>query len=636
MKHIIVGTAGHIDHGKTALVKALTGIDADRLKEEKERGITIDIGFAHWQQETIRFGFVDVPGHERFIKNMLAGVHGIDLVMLVVAADESVMPQTREHFDICRLLQVKSGLVVITKIDLVDEEMIHLVAEDIRELVRGSFLQQAPIVPVSSRTGEGIEELKQTLRALADVIPEKTVDAVARLPIDRVFTLRGFGTVVTGTLIAGQFSPGQEVEILPRGRRATIRGIHVHGHFVTSARAGQRTALNLQGVAVDELQRGDVVVPLGRFRPTSMIDARVELLPTAPQPLTTRTRLRCHLGTAELLARVIVLDRETVGPGESALVQLRLESPTLALPGDRFIMRRYSPPVTIGGGCVIHPHAEKHRPFRPGVSHPVVDQLQALEASPPEDRLAVWITSCGKRGMSAAEIAALSDLPEARLDSTLATLVAQAKVIELPARPRHFLSPAAYEEIRGRLRHYLEDYHRTNPLDEGAPRSLVREKVLGDLPETVAQALLAVLLAEPEFLADRERVRLASHRVELSGAEADAEQRLIALFRAAGLQPPSLQEAARRLGISLPLAQRLHRLLIHRGTWVRVGDHTFDAHALHTLIEQVRARKAIAPTLDVGTFKQITGVSRKYAIPLLEYLDQQRVTRRVGADREIL
>ncbi|HXF05475.1 MAG TPA: selenocysteine-specific translation elongation factor [Blastocatellia bacterium] len=636
MKHIIVGTAGHIDHGKTALIKALTGIDTDRLKEEKERGITIDIGFAHLHHGGVRFGFVDVPGHERFVKNMLAGAHGIDLVMLVVAATESVMPQTREHFDICRLLRVKSGLVVITKIDLVDEEMIELVAEDIRELVAGSFLEQAPVVRVSSRTGEGIEELKETLVALAASVPEKTIEAVARLPIDRVFTLRGFGTVVTGTLIAGQFSPGQEVEILPRGRRATIRGIQVHGQSVERARAGERTALNLQGVAVEDLQRGDVVVPVGRFRPTSMIDARLELLPTAPQAITTRTRVRCHLGTAELLARVVMLDREAVRPGESALVQLRLESPTCAVAGDRFIVRRYSPPVTIGGGVVLHPQAEKHRPFRPGVVNPVVDQLQALETSTVEDRLVVWITHPGEHGMSLAQLAALTDFTESRLESTLAELVAQRRIVELPARPRHFLSCSAYEETRRLLQRYLEEYHRKNPLEEGAPRNLVREKVLGDLPESLSSALLSVLLREPEFRAERESVRLASHQVRLSGPEADAERRLVTLFREAGLQPPTLEEAAQALGIPPTLAQQLHRLLVQRGTWVRIGEHTFDAQVIQTLIEQIRARKALTPTLDVGTFKQITGVSRKYAIPLLEYLDQLRITCRVGNDRIIL
>lgn len=636
MKHIIVGTAGHIDHGKTALVKALTGIDADRLKEEKERGITIDIGFAHLHYGDVRFGFVDVPGHERFVKNMLAGVHGIDLVMLVVAADESVMPQTREHFDICRLLRVKSGLVVITKCDLADDDMIELVAEDIRELVAGSFLEQAPIVRVSARTGQGIEPLKQTLAALATSVPEKTSDAVARLPIDRVFTLRGFGTVVTGTLIAGQFSAGQEIEILPHGRRATIRGIQVHGQAVETARAGERTALNLQGVGVEDLQRGDVVVPAGRFRPTSMMDVRLELLPTAPQPITTRTRVRCHLGTAELLARVVVLDRDTVRPGESAWVQLRLESPTCALVGDRFIIRRYSPPVTIGGGVVLHPQPEKHRPFRPGASSSLVARLQELETSRPEDRLAVWITQAGKQGMSLAQVAALTDITESRLESLLTTLVAERRIVELPARPRHFLSRPAYEEITRLVQQYLQEYHRQNPLEEGAPRSLVREKVLGGLPESLAAALLSVLLTEPEFRAERESVRLASHQVRLSGPEADAERRLVTLFRSAGLQPPALDEAARTLGIPLTLAQRLHRLLVQRGTWVRVGEHTFDAQVLHALVKEIQARKATTPTLDVATFKQITGVSRKYAIPLLEYLDQLRITRRVGNDRLIL
>ncbi|RMG48984.1 MAG: selenocysteine-specific translation elongation factor, partial [Acidobacteria bacterium] len=355
MKHIIVGTAGHIDHGKTELVKALTGIDADRLKEEKERGITIDIGFAFLTMGDTRFGFVDVPGHERFVKNMLAGVHGIDLVLLVVAADESIMPQTREHFDICRLLRVKSGLIAITKVDLVDEELLQLVEEEVRDFVRGSFLDGAPIIRVSARTGVGLEELKAALVNLGERIQERQSNAVPRLPIDRVFTKRGFGTVVTGTLVSGTLREGESVEILPRQMGATIRGLQVHNKPVEVAHAGERTAVNLQGVGVEDLQRGDVLVPPRRFRPTSMLDARLELLPTAPQPIENRTRVRFHIGTAEIMARVILLDRESLRPGDAALVQFRLERPTFAVAGDRFIIRRYSPQTTVGGGVILDP-----------------------------------------------------------------------------------------------------------------------------------------------------------------------------------------------------------------------------------------------------------------------------------------
>src|ERR1044071_2539071 len=367
MKHIIVGTAGNIDHGKTALVKALTGIDADRLKEEKQRGITIDIGFADLTIGDYRVGFVDVPGHERFVKNMLAGAHGLDLVMLVVAADESVMPQTREHFDICRLLHVKSGLVALTKSDLVDEELLELARAEVEDFVAGSFLEGAPIIAVSSRTLAGIEELKQSLVKLAGNIQPKAVSAVPRLPVDRAFSIKGFGTVVTGTLVAGSLKSGDEIEVLPAGVRTRIRNLQVHGRDTDRALAGQRTAINLQGVNVEQVERGSVLAPSGRLLSTSMIDARLDLLSSAPRPLTHRARVRLHHGTVEVMARVAMLRAEQtsglpyIEPGGSALVQLRLEEPITALPGDRFIIRSYSPQVTIGGGVIIDAQPEKHR-----------------------------------------------------------------------------------------------------------------------------------------------------------------------------------------------------------------------------------------------------------------------------------
>jgi selenocysteine-specific elongation factor len=366
MKHIIVGTAGHIDHGKTALVKALTGIDADRLKEEQERGITIDIGFADLAIGDIRFGFIDVPGHERFVNNMLAGAHGIDLVMLVVAADESIMPQTREHFDICRLLHVKSGLVALTKSDLVDDELRELAQAEVADFVRGSFLDEAPIIAVSSRTGEGIEELKAALVELAASVEPKATSAVPRLPVDRAFSIRGFGTVVTGTLITGELKVGEEVEVLPGGVRSRIRNLQVHGRDTEVALAGQRTAVNLQGLNIEQVPRGSMLAPAGRLRTSSMIDARLDLLEGAAHPLAQRGRVRLHHGTAEVMARVVILrgeqsasgdeieDLRYISPGESRLVQLRLEEPIATLPGDRFIIRSYSPQVTIGGGVVIH------------------------------------------------------------------------------------------------------------------------------------------------------------------------------------------------------------------------------------------------------------------------------------------
>ncbi|MCS6818084.1 MAG: selenocysteine-specific translation elongation factor [Blastocatellia bacterium] len=638
MRHIIVGTAGHIDHGKTALVKALTGIDTDRLKEEKERGITIDIGFAFLTLGQTRLGFVDVPGHERFIKNMLAGAHGIDLVLLVVAADESVMPQTREHFDICRLLRVKSGLVAITKVDLVDEEMLEVVEAEVRDLVAGSFLDGAPIVRVSARTGEGIEELKAALAGIAATVAEKRRDAVPRLPIDRVFTVRGFGTVVTGTLIAGQFAIGDEVDILPSQRRATIRGLQVHGQSVSVAVAGERTAMNLQGVAVEDLERGQVVVSSRRFVPTSRIDARLELLPTAPQAVQTRTRLRLHVGTAEILSRVVLLDRTELRPGESGLVQFRLESPTFVLPGDRFIVRRYSPPLTIGGGEVLDALPEKHRAFRLGAGdrEAVVAALLQVEAADARERLALWVEGAGKRGMSYPELVARTDLLDSHLQDALRAHCMAGRLIELASTPRYFLARAAYEEVKATLQRALAAFHQEYPLNPGMPHRDVRALLLRDVPEFAATELLARLGQEPEFHVEREWVRLATHAIRLSEEEAEIERTLLEIFREAKWQPPTLEEVIQRRQLDPEKARKLYQLLLHRGALVRVGEHTFAAEALQELIERVRQQKSVSTMLDVGTFKALTGVSRKYAIPLLEYLDRQHVTRRVGDARIIL
>ena len=362
MKSIIVGTAGHIDHGKTSLVRALTGVDADRLPEEKRRGITIDLGFAELSLGDVRVGFVDVPGHERFVKNMLAGAHGLDAVALVIAADEGVMPQTREHFDICKLLGVQSGLVIITKTDAVDDELLELVRLDAQELVAGSFLEAAPVVAASARTGAGLEELRQKLREVAAQIPARSSRAVARLPVDRAFTMRGFGAVVTGTLVAGEIMEGQELELLPARERVRVRGLQVHGRAVERAVAGQRTAINLGGVDASAIERGMTLAPAGRLRATQMIDTELEVLPSAPRALRSRARVRVHLGTAEVLARVQVLEEPgEIAVGARGFAQLRLEAPVVALPEERFIIRSYSPQRTVAGGRVLDAFASKHR-----------------------------------------------------------------------------------------------------------------------------------------------------------------------------------------------------------------------------------------------------------------------------------
>jgi selenocysteine-specific elongation factor len=639
MKRIIVGTAGHIDHGKTALVKALTGVDADRLKEEKERGITIDIGFADLLVGDVHFGFVDVPGHERFVKNMLAGAHGIDLVMLVVAADESVMPQTREHFDICRLLEVKSGLIVITKSDLVDEEFLQLVEAEVGDFVAGSFLEGAPVLRVSSRTGEGIDELKKTLAKLAAKAQERDDRAVARLPIDRVFTIKGFGTVVTGTLIAGQIHAGDELELLPpAGRRARARSLQVHGHATQEAHAGERTAVNLQGIDLDEVSRGQALAPAGRLQPTSMLDVRLHLLKSAPRPLRSRSRVHLHIGTAEVLARVVLLGQNDLAAGASCFAQLRLETPALALPGDHFIIRSYSPTVTIGGGAIVDPLPHKHR-LREGAL--VAAQLEKLAAADEVERMALLVEMAGERGLGQAEVAARSGSTDEVIKRAAEAIIKARRAVVASQNPLLLVARPAFEGLAGQVRALLKEFHARAPLESGMGREEMREKIFAHLPPEIFRAVINYLVERNEAVAEKDLLRLATHRVALSAEEQAAKDHLAAAFARAGLQPAPLEEAIAeagpQFGIDANRAQRFAQMLINSGELIRVADLVFHRSALDGLRETLQKFKAErGAKLDVGAFKDLTGVSRKYAIPLLEYLDRQRVTRRVGDGREIL
>lgn len=643
MKRIIVGTAGHIDHGKTALVKALTGVDADRLKEEKERGITIDIGFADLTVGDVHFGFVDVPGHERFVKNMLAGAHGLDLVMLVVAADESLMPQTREHFDICRLLEIKAGLIVITKTDLVEEDFAELVEAEVSEYVAGSFLAGAPILRVSSRTGAGIEQLKKTLAELAKKVSERDKAAVARLPIDRVFTIKGFGTVVTGTLIAGQIKTGDELEVLPvqpgAARKLTkARGLQVHGKSTHAAFAGERTAVNLQGLDLDEVARGQVLTPAGRLQATQLLDVRLQLLKSAPRPLRSRSRVHLHLGTAEVLARVVLLEQTELAPGATGFAQLRLEEPTLALPEDHFIVRSYSPTITVGGGTIVDALPAKHRARDKAR---VVAQLQQLAAADQTERLALLVEMAGEAGLSFAELAARSGAPDAVINQAIQQWTKSRRLLAASPNPPRWIAKAPFEELAKQVRTTLKAFHQKTPLAAGMGREELREKVFAHTHADIFRAVIAQLAERNEVVAEKDLLRLSSHKVALTPEEQAAKDQLAKLYAAAALQPATLEEAITQVsaqhGIDAGRAQRFAQMLINSGELVRVSDLLFHQSALEGLRATLQQHKAQhGPKLDVGTFKDLTGISRKYAIPLLEHLDRLRVTRRVGEAREIL
>ncbi len=614
MKEVIAGTAGHIDHGKTALVKALTGIDADRLEEEKRRGITIDIGFAHLQlTPSLRVGFIDVPGHERFVKNMLAGVGGIDLVLFVVAADESIKPQTREHFEICRLLAIPRGIVVLTKADLVDSDILELVRLEVDEFVKGSFLDGAPVVAVSSTTGAGLDELRSALERVAGEVPKKGGQQPFRLPIDRAFSMKGFGTVVTGTLISGSVTKEQEVQVHPAGRKLRVRGIQVYGAPAERALAGQRTALNLADVETSELTRGMVLAEPGRFRDTVRIDVSLELLASA-RPLKHRAPVHFHAGAAEIEAEIrLPAGSGALKPGSENFARLVLREPTLLLPGDRFIIRMFSPVVTIGGGAVI----DGAPPRRLDAA-----RLDILSKGSLDDRVALLIRE-SKFGASATELAA-------RLGRAESEIEAAAKSARRAGR--WLVDAEWFQAARQRIVGRVRDFHKSNPLLPGIARQDLRGKDLADCPAMVFDALLA---DRKELTAEGDTVRFTTHRTALKQDEEAARGAIEKAFEEAGLAAPGVEEVLAKSGVETARARSLLQMLIREKRLVRVSvDLVFHGSAiskLRGLFESHRGER-----LNVTTFKDWTGISRKYAIPLLEYLDREKVTRRDGDDRLVL
>ena len=637
-RSIVVGTAGHIDHGKSALVRALTGTDPDRLPEEKRRGITIDLGFADLQLGDLRLGFVDVPGHERFIKNMLAGAHGIDLVALVIAADEGVMPQTREHFDICRLLGVGQGVVVITKSDLVDAEMLPLVEDETKELVRGSFLETAPIVTVSSKTGAGLDQLKSTIGDVAGQVPARNSEQVTRLPVDRVFSMKGFGAVVTGTLISGEIAEGDELELLPSGIPVRVRGAQVHGKAVVKAEAGQRTAVNLSGVEVSQIERGMVLAAPRRLRPTQIIDASVSVLPNASRGLRSRARVRVHTGAAEVLARVRVLDESgDVAIGATGLVQFRFEAPIVVLHNDHFVVRSYSPQETIAGGIVLHPFAVKHRGRELSRTRRLLEQLEQQDR---QQKFQSFVEFAGNSGAPLTDIAAATGWNNQVLQSVAELARATPTLSDAGGV---FLSAEIFKNYCDQVREELDKFHKRDPLARGLLRETLREKVFAHAAPEIFASAISALESQKVLVSDKETVRSYSHSVDLSAQDQGLRRTFEDSYRKAGVEAPSIEELMTQAGVGA--AQRAHarkilQLLIDAGKIVRIqGDMLMDAAALETLRQKLLAyagTKEPDRLIDVTTFKELAGVSRKYAIPLLEYFDRSRVTRRAGDKRVIL
>jgi selenocysteine-specific elongation factor len=626
MKNIIVGTAGHIDHGKTALVKALTGIDADRLEEEKRRGITIDLGFAHLQlTPALRLGFVDVPGHERFIKNMLAGVGGIDLLLFAIAADESIKPQTREHFDICRLLGIRRGIVALTKADLVDDDILGLVRLEVEELVAGSFLDGAPIVAVSSVTGAGLDDLRRELARVAATVGEKNAAGYFRLPIDRVFTVKGFGTVATGTLISGSVAKEQEVEVYPAGRRLRVRGVEVHGSTAGRALAGQRTALNLADIEPADLARGDVLSEPGRFRAVKQIDCRLHLLPSA-KPLKHRAPVHFHSGTAEIEAEARLLEGgATMGPGSTAYVRLILRRAALLLPGDGFIIRMFSPVATIGGGTVVDIRLDTAadntgRRIRKGVD---VARLETLRTGNPAARIALLVREA-PFGMGMADLVARTGLGEREI----AAAAVEAPLAAIAQPEPWYVDRAWMQAERARIVRTVREFHQRTPLLPG----IARQELRGGAPVFVLDALLADL---KEAVAEGDLVRSPGHKLVLTEDEEQARGKIERAFQDAGLAVPAMALVLAGSGVEAARARSLLQILLREKRLLRISDELVFHHTAIARLHQLLASHK-GERFRVPEFKEWTGISRKYAIPLLELLDRERITRREGDERVVL
>ncbi len=632
-KQIILGTAGHIDHGKTSLIKAISGYDTDRLKEEKKRGITIELGFASLDLSSgIHIGIVDVPGHEKFVKNMVAGATGIDVVTMIIAADEGVMPQTREHLEICTLLGIQYGFVVLTKMDMVDEEWAELVQEDIHSFVEGTFLEDAPVLPVSSVTGQGIPELLATLDDYCNHISVKKPGGIFRLPVDRVFTMKGFGTVITGTLISGSISLGETVRIYPGETRSKIRGLQVHDHQVTAAEAGMRTAINFQGIEKAVVNRGDVVARPDTLINSYMLDVELYLLPSNPRVLKNRVRVRLHTGTSEVPCIVILLDRDSLDPGESAFVQLRLETPMACIKDDRFVLRSYSPVRTLGGGRVLNPVPNKHKRFRDQTNA----DLKALANADEQGIILLNAREAGYRELSHAEIPVMTNLSGKPLEKHLQMLLSKQLLVQTDRENKRYLHKDTGELFASDMLALLTAYHRDHPLKSGMSKGELKAKFPRIMSEKLFNFLLNALASAGSIIIAENTVRLPGHEVTLKADQSDIKEKIIQTYHASGLQPPYFKELTATLGTEPKEAKNVLMLLVKEGTIIKVKeDLFFHADVIRELQQRLTDFLKAHREITTPQFKEMTGASRKYTIPLLEYFDATGFTIRVGDIRQL-
>jgi len=631
MKYTILGTAGHIDHGKSTLVKALTGTDPDRLKEEKERGITLDLGFASLDLPSgNRLGIVDVPGHEGLIKNMLAGVGGIDIVMLVIAADEGIMPQTREHLAICDLLHVKKGLIALTKMDAAEKDWLALVQDEVREFVKGTFLEKSPIVPVSAKTGENLDKLKQELDTLAKEVAPKSPNGILRLPIDRVFTMKGFGTVITGTLLSGTISQDQEVDILPKGTTTKVRGIQSHNQAAQRAVAGQRTAVNLQGIEKDQISRGDTIVTKGFFTTTRNVDCSLSMLKQATRGIKTGTRIRFYNNTQESIGRAALVGTNELNPGDDGYVQFRLEQPVLIQQGDRFIIRFYSPMETLGGGMVLDPHPRRHKTATMAES---VKNLTVLEQGSLEDKLAVIVAGKALAGMEEAAIIGSIAADKQEITSALSALAQKKAIVRVDNLYVHSSQLAILEK---KVLDLIAGFHKANSLKPGIDKEEVKGLLKARLHPRALTMAIDGLIRKKQVETEGSKLKLPGFKPAVGKDQGLYKDRIVEAIKKGGTQPPIREELPALFSISEKDAKDLLKLLADEGRTVRITDSLhLDKKVVETIKADLRKHLEEKKEITMAEFRDLARTSRKFAVPLMEYFDSQKLTQRVG-DKRVL
>ncbi len=631
MKHFVLGTAGHVDHGKTALIKALTGVDTDRLKEEKQRGITIELGFASLTLPSGQtLGIVDVPGHEKFIKHMVSGAAGIDVVLLVIAADEGIMPQTKEHLHICSLLGISQGIIALTKTDLVDQDWLVLVQSEINDFFKGTFLESAPVIPVSAVKREGLSELIQALDTTIGKIAEKTDDGIFRLPVDRVFTMKGFGTIVTGTLVSDHIKTGEEVQILPENISARIRGIQVHNQPVEEAWTGQRTAINLQGIEKTLVERGNVLVRPRSVRPTQRLDVFVEYIPSNTKNLKNRSLVRLHTGTSEIISRIILLEKDELAPGQKGFAQLVLSEKDVVVAGDHFVLRSYSPVTTIGGGQVIDPLPKKHK----RLNRKIIDDLNLLQKGTLSEKISVMLERNGFTGINLQNMAFRLGMKAKKIKDTLDTLFSDRTAFLLDSDDTTVISARFFNQLEEIIVGHITDYHKKNPLKEGVSKEELKVSVGNDVAPKLFNMVLNSLNKKGVVVSDKETVRSTKHQVELAGDLDSLRREIAGIYRESSLTPPFLTDVINKFGDRKNKARSIISLMLKEGELIKINEELcFSGACLNELRNSYKAMLIKEGKATPASFKDLTGLSRKYIIPLMEYFDMDKLTVRVGDHR---